>query len=76
MGESILMQAIAAAVIGGVSMAGGRGSIWGVFLGTVLIGVISNALNLLNVASFYQYIVLGAIIVGAVFVSNMGSKNR
>lgn len=76
MGESILMQAIAAAVIGGVSMAGGKGSIWGVFLGTVLIGVISNSLNLLNVASFYQYIVLGAIIVGAVFVSNMGSKSR
>lgn len=76
MGDSLLMQAIAAAVIGGVSMAGGRGSVWGVFLGTVLIGVISNALNLLNVASFYQYIVLGSIIVGAVFVSNMGSKNR
>jgi Ribose/xylose/arabinose/galactoside ABC-type transport systems, permease components len=76
MGDSLLMQAIAAAVIGGVSMAGGRGSIWGVFLGTVLIGVISNALNLLGVASFYQYIVLGAIIVGAVFVSNVGSKNR
>ncbi|MDL2236967.1 ABC transporter permease [Christensenellaceae bacterium OttesenSCG-928-K19] len=76
MGDSLLMEAIAAAVIGGVSMAGGRGSIWGVFLGTVLIGVISNALNLLSVASFYQYIVLGAIIVGAVFVSNIGSKNR
>ena len=76
MGDSLLMQAIAAAVIGGVSMAGGRGSIWGVFLGTVLIGVISNSLNLLNVASFYQYIVLGAIIVGAVFVSNVGSKTR
>ena len=76
MGDSLLMQAIAAAVIGGVSMAGGRGSIWGVFLGTVLIGIISNSLNLLNVESFYQYIVLGAIIVGAVFISNMGSKNR
>ncbi len=76
MGDSLLMEAIAAAVIGGVSMSGGRGSIWGVFLGTVLIGVISNALNLLSVASFYQYIVLGAIIVGAVFISNMGSKSR
>lgn len=76
MGDSLLMQAIAAAVIGGVSMAGGRGSIWGVFLGTILIGVISNSLNLLNVASFYQYIVLGAIIVGAVWVSNVGTKSR
>jgi ribose/xylose/arabinose/galactoside ABC-type transport system permease subunit len=57
-------------------MAGGRGSIWGVFLGTVMIGVISNALNLLSVDAFYQYIVLGAIIVGAVFASNAGSKSR
>ena len=76
MGDSLLMQAIAAAVIGGVSLSGGRGSIWGAFLGTVLIGVISNSLNLLGVESFYQYIVLGAIIVGAVFVSNVGTKNR
>ncbi|MCL2111757.1 MAG: ABC transporter permease [Clostridiales bacterium] len=76
MGDALLMQAIAAAVIGGVTLSGGRGNIWGVFLGTVLIGVISNALNLLSVASFYQYIVLGAIIVGAVFVSNIGSKSR
>jgi len=75
-GDALLMSAIAAAVIGGVSMAGGRGSIWGIFLGTVLIGIISNALNLLNVDSFYQYIVLGAIIVGAVFISNLGSRNR
>jgi ribose/xylose/arabinose/galactoside ABC-type transport system permease subunit len=57
-------------------MAGGRGNIWGVLLGTVLIGVISNSLNLLSVASFYQYIVLGAIIAGAVSVSNIGSKSR
>lgn len=76
MGDSLLMQAIAAAVIGGVSMSGGRGSIWGVFLGTVMIGVISNALNLLSVGAFYQSIVLGGIIVGAVFASNAGSKSR
>jgi len=76
LGDNILMQAIAAAVIGGVSLSGGRGNIWGVFLGTVLIGVISNSLNLLSVASFYQYIVLGIIIIGAVFVSNIGSKSR
>ena len=73
MGDSILMEALAAAVVGGVSMSGGRGSMWGVLLGTVLIGVINNALNLLAVDSFYQYIVLGAIIVGAVFISNIGS---
>jgi len=76
MGDSLLMQGIAAAVIGGVSLSGGRGSIWGVFLGTLLIGVISNSLNLLGVPSFASQVVLGAIIVGAVFASNIGSKSR
>jgi len=76
MGSAMLMEAIAAAVIGGVAMSGGRGSVWGILLGTLLIGVISNSLNLLRVDSFYQYIVLGAIIVGAVFISNIGRKNR
>lgn len=76
MGDNLLMQAIAAAVIGGVSMSGGKGNIWGIFLGTLLIGIISNSLNLLQVPSFYQYVVLGAIIVVAVFISNAGSKKR
>lgn len=76
MGDSMLMQAIAAAVIGGVAMSGGKGNVWGILLGTLLIGIISNSLNLLMVPSFWQYIVLGAIIVAAVFISNAGSKKR
>ena len=76
MGDTMLMQGIAAAVIGGVALSGGRGNIWGVFLGAVLIGVISNSLNLLQIPSFYQYVALGAIIVGAVFISNIGAKSR
>lgn len=76
MGDSILMQAIAAAVIGGVAMSGGKGNIWGILLGTLLIGIISNSLNLLMVPSFWQYIVLGTIIVAAVFISNAGNKKR
>ncbi len=76
MGDSILMQAIAAAVIGGVAMSGGKGNVWGILLGTLLIGIISNSLNLLMVPSFWQYVVLGAIIVAAVFISNAGSKKR
>lgn len=75
MGDELLMEAIAATVIGGVSMSGGRGSVWGVFLGAILIGIVSNSLNLLSVAPFYQHIILAVIIVGAVFVSNLGSKS-
>ena len=76
MGDSLLMQSIAAAVIGGVSMAGGKGSAIGVFFGTLLIGIISNSLNLLQVPSFWQYVILGTIIVVAVYVSNIGKKMR
>ena len=76
MGDELLMEAIAATVIGGVSMSGGRGSVWGVFLGAILIGIVSNSLNLLSVAPFYQHIVLAVIIIGAVFVSNLGTKSH
>lgn len=76
MGEGTLMEAIAAAVIGGVSMSGGKGSVIGIFLGMLLIGVVNNSLNLLQVDSFWKYIIMGAIIVLAVFVSNIGKKKR
>ena len=76
LGDSYLMNAIAAAVIGGVSMSGGKGEVVGIFIGTLLIGVVNNALNLLRVPSFWQYVVLGLIIVVAVFVSNLGKKRR
>lgn len=76
MGDSIMLEAIAGAVIGGVVMSGGRGSVWGVFLGVLLIGIISNSLNLLRVPSFFQYIAIGVIIVGAVFISNIGGSKK
>ncbi len=76
MGDSIMLEAIAGAVIGGVVMSGGRGSVWGVFLGVLLIGIISNSLNLLRVPSFIQYVTIGVIIVGAVFISNIGGGKK
>lgn len=76
MGDALLLEAIAGAVIGGVVMSGGRGSVWGVFLGVLLIGIISNSLNLLRVPSFFQYISIGIIIVGAVFIGNIGGAKK
>lgn len=76
MGDTFTMQGIAAAVIGGVSMTGGKGNVIGIFLGVLLIGIVNNALNLLRVPSFWQYVILGIIIVVAVFVSNLGKKSR
>lgn len=59
-------QAISAAVIGGIGFAGGSGSAWGAIVGAVVLGIISNILNLLGVDSYVQQIINGAIIVLAV----------
>ncbi|MGB6221898.1 ABC transporter permease [Haloferula sp.] len=62
------LDAIAAVVIGGTSLSGGIGTIGGTILGALLMGVIGNGLDLLNVSSYYQQVVKGLIIVGAVWL--------
>jgi ribose/xylose/arabinose/galactoside ABC-type transport system permease subunit len=62
------LDAIAAVVIGGTSLNGGVGGVGGTVLGALLIGVLNNGLDLLNVSSYYQQIVKGVIIVGAVWL--------
>jgi ribose/xylose/arabinose/galactoside ABC-type transport system permease subunit len=68
------LSAIAAAIIGGTSTSGGVGSITGTLLGALLIGVISNSLDLLNVSSYYQQVVMGLIIIGAVLLDSVNKK--
>jgi inositol transport system permease protein len=68
------LDAIAAVVIGGTSLAGGIGTIGGTILGALLMGVIGNGLDLLNVSSYYQQIVKGVIIVGAVWLDRKHAK--
>jgi inositol transport system permease protein len=62
------LDAIAAVVIGGTSLSGGVGGVGGTVLGALLMGIINNGLDLLNVSSYYQQIVKGLIIVGAVWL--------
>jgi ribose/xylose/arabinose/galactoside ABC-type transport system permease subunit len=68
MGTGFELQSIAAAVIGGIPLAGGRGSVWGTLTGVLLLGIIANGLNLLHVEASWQYVVTGAIIVFAVII--------
>jgi ribose transport system permease protein len=65
-GDSITLSAIAAVVIGGTSILGGEGAIWRTLFGVLLLQLISNGMNILNIAPFYQKIVQGTIILFAV----------
>ncbi|MGX7000823.1 ABC transporter permease [Caballeronia sp. KNU42] len=62
------LDAIAAVVIGGTSLSGGRGSLLGTLFGALIIGTINNGLDLMGVSSYYQQVVKGLIIVGAVML--------
>jgi len=66
MGQFYELYAIAMAVIGGVSLQGGRGSIIGTVLGAMVIGVIRTGFTYLKLDAFYQMMAMGAIIIGAV----------
>ena len=61
-------DAITAVVVGGTSLMGGTGTITGTIIGALIIGVINNGLDLLNVSSYYQQIVKGSIIIGALLL--------
>lgn len=68
------LDAIAAAVIGGTSLSGGIGTIGGTIIGALIIGVMNNGLDLLNVSSYWQQILKGAIIVTAVLIDARKNK--
>ena len=69
------LDAIAATVIGGTSLLGGEGTLVGALIGALIMGVLRNGLNLLNVSSFFQQVVIGAVIIGAVLI-DMSLKRR
>jgi len=73
-GEGFELNVISACVLGGVSLAGGRASISGVLIGVLIMGTVQNAMSLMNIDAFYQYLVRGAILLIAVLVDQL--KNR
>ena len=71
MGDAYLLPSIAAVVIGGVSLFGGRGSVSDAVVGTLVMGVLFNGLVLLNVPSPIQNVIIGAILIGAVTLDGL-----
>ncbi|MBI5768812.1 MAG: ribose ABC transporter permease [Verrucomicrobia bacterium] len=70
------LDAIAAVVIGGTSLSGGRGTIGGTVLGCLIIGVLNNGLFLLNVSPFWQQVIKGAVILLAVAIDKLNASSR
>ncbi len=75
-GEGYELTAIAAAVIGGTSLSGGRGSLLGTVAGVLIIGIMVNSLDLLNISPFYQGLIQGTIIIGAVAIDALANRRR
>jgi ribose transport system permease protein len=70
------LSAIAAVIIGGTPLSGGRGNIVGTVVGALLMAVIANGLNIIEVDPYWQSIVIGTIIVVAVMMSNLRASQR
>lgn len=75
-GTGYELDAIAAVVVGGTSLMGGKGRIFGTLIGALIIGFLSNALNLLNIDSYYQLVAKALVILAAVILDNFLGRQR
>ena len=73
-GQGMEMDVITATVLGGVSLSGGEGKIFGVLIGCLIIGVLSNGLIIMNVGEYYQMVVKGLVLVLAVGLDKFGQR--
>jgi L-arabinose transport system permease protein len=70
-GQGLELQVISACVLGGVSLSGGVGTMLGVVVGVLIMGTVNNAMNLLNIPPFYQYVASGGILLAAVLFDRL-----
>lgn len=71
LGGNFVLQSITAGVLGGISLRGGEGSLLGALLGALFIAILSNGMNLVNISSYYQMIILGALLIAAVLAERL-----
>lgn len=76
LGQGFELGAIAAVVIGGASLMGGRGTVWGTFLGLLIIQTLKNGLDILVVPAYWQMVINGVVIVSAVAVDVWANRRR
>lgn len=74
--QGIELQAIAAVIIGGISFVGGRGIALTALIGALIMAMITNGLNILGISSFYQQVLIGVVIIVAVWLDNLKSRAR
>ena len=70
------MDVISACVLGGVYLSGGIGTMTGTIVGVFIMGTVQNAMNLLNIPTFYQYVVRGSILLAAVIFDQIRRRRR
>ena len=71
-----LLTVIAAIILGGTSLFGGRGSVWGTLLAVLILGTLNNGLTLLNVSSFWQDVTKGAVLLLAVGLDQLRVRSQ
>jgi len=75
-GDGYELEALAAIVVGGTSLAGGKGSALGLFLGVIIFGLMSNSLNMMNVSPYFRDVFIGGIIIVATVLSRIGEGKK
>jgi ribose transport system permease protein len=75
-GTGYELDTIAAVVIGGTALSGGQGKIIGTLVGALMLGILRNGLTIVNVSSFFQQIIIGAVIIIAVFADKLNEKKN
>jgi ribose/xylose/arabinose/galactoside ABC-type transport system permease subunit len=76
LGQGLELQAIAAAVVGGMALTGGKGTMGGVALGVLVLAILQNGLDITNVSSYAQQVISGIVILVAIVVDRLRGRSR